>query len=253
MDTLTSLVSLSQIIYLRIMDLCPQNMDFISVFINVFQDTWHLLLALLVLHKLPVRTEVLLWLTNCKPAVFWRSKVRAVSWLTCLLLLLLFSPPSMNCPPTKRLRGLNHEVAAAAAAFDDPFGDDEDFTQDDLDELDVMASQAFSSTSAGAEFGSKAENKPVESAWPSCTGQSRPLSRATTKPSRENTFGFGSSSRGNAGIPSREPLGEFTATLHVAVEMESVPPWMGKEFYSSINVVVTQIGPENELSIWLSQ
>ncbi|XP_060926081.1 ATR-interacting protein [Limanda limanda] len=111
----------------------------------------------------------------------------------------------MNCPPTKRLRGLNHEVATA---FDDPFGDDEDFTQDDLDEIDVLASQAFSSTSAGAEPGSKAENKPVESAWPSCTGQNKPLSRATSKQSRENTFGFGSSSssRGNAGIPSREPL-----------------------------------------------
>ncbi|XP_035007582.2 ATR-interacting protein [Hippoglossus stenolepis] len=111
----------------------------------------------------------------------------------------------MNCPPTKRLRGLNHEVATA---FDDPFGDDEDFTQDDLDEIDVLASQAFSSSSAGAEPGSKPENKPVESAWPSCTGQSKPPSRATTKQSRENTFGFGSSSshRGNAGIPSREPL-----------------------------------------------
>ncbi|XP_053266800.1 ATR-interacting protein [Pleuronectes platessa] len=110
----------------------------------------------------------------------------------------------MNCPPTKRLRGINHEVATA---FDDPFGDDEDFTQDDLDEIDVLASQAFSSTSAGAELGSKAENKPVESAWPSCTGKSKPLSRATSKPSRENTFGFGSSShRGNAGIPSKEPL-----------------------------------------------
>ncbi|CAB1415460.1 unnamed protein product [Pleuronectes platessa] len=116
---------------------------------------------------------------------------------------------SMNCPPTKRLRSINHEVPTA---FDDPFGDDEDFTQDDLDEIDVLASQAFSSASAGAELGSKAENKPVESAWPSCTGKNKPLSRATSKPSRENTFGFGSSSssssshRGNAGIPSKEPL-----------------------------------------------
>lgn len=28
-------------------------------------------------------------------------------------------------------------------ASEDPFGDDEDFTQDDLDEIDVIASQAF--------------------------------------------------------------------------------------------------------------
>ncbi|XP_069388302.1 ATR-interacting protein [Paralichthys olivaceus] len=109
----------------------------------------------------------------------------------------------MNFPPTKRHRGLNHEVATAAA-LDDPFGDDEDFTQDDLDEIDIIASQAFTSASAGTGLGSKPENKPAESAWQSCTGQSKPLNRATTKHSRENTFGF--SSRGNAGIPSRDPL-----------------------------------------------
>lgn len=48
----------------------------------------------------------------------------------------------MNCPPTKRQRRLNDSVPRAMTS-DDPFGDDEDFTQDDLDEIDVIASQAF--------------------------------------------------------------------------------------------------------------
>ncbi|XP_040888893.1 ATR-interacting protein isoform X2 [Toxotes jaculatrix] len=116
----------------------------------------------------------------------------------------------MSCPPTKRLRGLNHEVATAAA-FDDPFGDDEDFTQDDLAEIDIIASQAITSTATGAGLGSKPETKQVESAlglaWSRSAGQSKPLSRATTKQSRENMFEFSSSNRGNAGVPSREPLG----------------------------------------------
>ncbi|XP_058487488.1 ATR-interacting protein isoform X2 [Solea solea] len=111
----------------------------------------------------------------------------------------------MNCPPSKRLRGLNHEVVTAVA-FDDPFGDDEDFTQDDLDEIDVIASQAITSATAGTVHGSKPEPKQTESAWPSPV-QSKPLSRVTTKQSRENTFGFSSSNRGNAGMPTREPLG----------------------------------------------
>uniref|UniRef100_A0A3B5M624 Uncharacterized protein n=1 Tax=Xiphophorus couchianus TaxID=32473 RepID=A0A3B5M624_9TELE len=50
----------------------------------------------------------------------------------------------MNCPPTKRLKGLNQDVVTAVAS-DDPFGDDEEFTQDDLDEIDIIASQAFTS------------------------------------------------------------------------------------------------------------
>lgn len=46
----------------------------------------------------------------------------------------------MSCPPTKRPRRLNDDVAMAS---DDPFGDDEFFTQDDLDEIDDITSQAF--------------------------------------------------------------------------------------------------------------
>uniref|UniRef100_A0A3B4F2R7 Uncharacterized protein n=1 Tax=Pundamilia nyererei TaxID=303518 RepID=A0A3B4F2R7_9CICH len=49
----------------------------------------------------------------------------------------------MNCPPTKRLRGLNKDVVTAVA-FDDPFGDDEEFTQEVLDEIDDIASQTLS-------------------------------------------------------------------------------------------------------------
>ncbi|GAA6216875.1 ATR-interacting protein [Lates japonicus] len=116
----------------------------------------------------------------------------------------------MNCPPTKRLRGLNHEVATAVA-FDDPFGDDEDFTQDDLDEIDIIASQAITSAAAGARIGSKPESKQVDlsrgAAWSASAGQNKPLNKATTKQSRENTFGFSSSNRGNAAIQGREPLG----------------------------------------------
>ncbi|KAK2861732.1 hypothetical protein Q5P01_001265 [Channa striata] len=117
---------------------------------------------------------------------------------------------SMNCPPTKRLRGLNCEVATAVA-FDDPFGDDEGFTQDDLDEIDIIASQAFTSAATGTEHWSKPGPKPVEPArgsdWLPSAGQSKPLSKATTNQSRENSFRFNSSSRGNSGTHSREPLG----------------------------------------------
>lgn len=130
------------------------------------------------------------------------------------LKIFLFSlSPSMNCPPTKRLRGLNQDVAMAVT-FDDPFGDDEDFTQDDLDEIDIIASQAITSAAASG-LGSKPGTKPMElgrgSAWPQSAGQSKPVSRATTTQSRENTFGFNSSNRGFAEVSSREPLGEFGA------------------------------------------
>lgn len=116
----------------------------------------------------------------------------------------------MNCPPTKRLRGLNQDVVTAVA-FDDPFGDDEEFTQDVLDEIDIIASQAITSGSAGARTGTERGSKPNESArgssWPSSTGQSKPVSKTITNHSRENAFSFNSSNRGNAAIPSREPLG----------------------------------------------
>ncbi|XP_072521921.1 ATR-interacting protein [Salminus brasiliensis] len=60
----------------------------------------------------------------------------------------------MEYPPSKRLRGLPN----AAPVEQDPFGDDEDFTQDDLEEIDIIASQAITGdgplTSAKRTFGS---------------------------------------------------------------------------------------------------
>ncbi|XP_029946785.1 ATR-interacting protein-like isoform X2 [Salarias fasciatus] len=110
----------------------------------------------------------------------------------------------MNCPPTKRLRGLNQDVVTA---FDDPFGDDEDFTQDDLDEIDIIASQAITSTAVHSGIGSEAGNKAVEpsrlSTRSTSAAQNKPPSRSTAFQSRANTFGV---NRGNAGISSREPL-----------------------------------------------
>ncbi|XP_048877814.1 ATR-interacting protein isoform X2 [Brienomyrus brachyistius] len=44
----------------------------------------------------------------------------------------------MEYPPNKRLKGESYDARPDA----DPFGDDEDFTQDDLDEIDIIASQA---------------------------------------------------------------------------------------------------------------
>ncbi|KAK6320793.1 hypothetical protein J4Q44_G00077690 [Coregonus suidteri] len=43
----------------------------------------------------------------------------------------------MDYPPSKRLKRMSH-----AAPCNDPFGDDDDFTQDDLEEIDIIASQA---------------------------------------------------------------------------------------------------------------
>lgn len=113
---------------------------------------------------------------------------------------------SMSCPPTKRLRGQNQNVVTAVA-FNDTFGDDDEFTQADLDEIDIIASQAI--TSAGPE--SKPVTKPSqpahESHWTMSAGLSKPLSRAEPSQTRESTFGV---ERGNAGKPSWEPLGEFS-------------------------------------------
>lgn len=122
-------------------------------------------------------------------------------WLTCL--------HRMNYPPTKRLRGLNQDIATGTA-FDDPFGDDDSFTQDDLDEIDVIASQAFTTATSSGQ-GSKPVAKPVESSAGS-VAQSRSSSRTTTNYNRENKFGFSSSN--SRGRPSRDPLGKFRARIH---------------------------------------
>jgi len=117
----------------------------------------------------------------------------------------------MNRPPTKRLRGLNQDVVTAVA-YDDPFEGDEEFTQDDFDEIDIIATQAITSAAGGAGIRSKPGTKPNEvapgSSWSSSAGQSKPSIRASADQSKEKTFGF---NRENAGKPSREPLGESKA------------------------------------------
>lgn len=45
----------------------------------------------------------------------------------------------MACPPSKRLRGFHSRIPVDR----DSFGDDDDFTQDDLEEIDIIASQAI--------------------------------------------------------------------------------------------------------------
>ncbi|XP_075993832.1 ATR-interacting protein isoform X2 [Genypterus blacodes] len=64
----------------------------------------------------------------------------------------------MDGPPTKRLRGLQQEVKFS---FNDPFGDDEDFTQEDLDEIDIIASQAVTSSTGAPPPRGSALDKPL--------------------------------------------------------------------------------------------
>ncbi|XP_077385898.1 ATR-interacting protein isoform X2 [Festucalex cinctus] len=66
----------------------------------------------------------------------------------------------MACPPSKRLRGLNQDVPLADPAEVDPFGDDDDFTQDDLDEIDIIASQAIGLATTTPAYGSKEASRP---------------------------------------------------------------------------------------------
>ncbi|XP_025740573.1 ATR-interacting protein isoform X3 [Callorhinus ursinus] len=56
-------------------------------------------------------------------------------------------PPSIGHPPSKRARGF---PAAAVPDPEDPFGAHGDFTADDLEELDTLASQALSQCPAAA-------------------------------------------------------------------------------------------------------
>ncbi|XP_014840711.1 PREDICTED: ATR-interacting protein isoform X1 [Poecilia mexicana] len=103
----------------------------------------------------------------------------------------------MNCPPTKRLRGLNQDVVTAVAS-DDPFGDDEEFTQDDFDEIDIIASQAFTSAVAASK-----PNEPASgSTWTSSAGQNK----SAKDDSKENKSGI---YQINAGKHSREDLGNM--------------------------------------------
>ncbi|MEQ2178835.1 hypothetical protein GOODEAATRI_018349 [Goodea atripinnis] len=109
----------------------------------------------------------------------------------------------MNFPPAKRLRGLNQDVVTAVA-LDDPFGDDEEFTQDDLDEIDVLASQAF--TSAVPAPASKPVSKPKNQALGSTLPSSLGENKSATNQSKENKSEI---YRGNAGKHSREHFGNI--------------------------------------------
>ncbi|XP_078804023.1 ATR-interacting protein isoform X2 [Oryzias latipes] len=77
----------------------------------------------------------------------------------------------MSCPPSKRLRGSNPD---ALTSHGDPFGDEEEFTQDDLDEIDIIASQAV--TAAAEGLGSRPCSPP------SARRLDRPVSRENRRP-----------------------------------------------------------------------
>ncbi|XP_053785493.1 ATR-interacting protein isoform X2 [Desmodus rotundus] len=66
-------------------------------------------------------------------------------------------PPSTRQPPSKRARGF---PAAAALDPEDPFDPHEDFTADDLEELDILASQALSHRPSAARDVSSIHNVP---------------------------------------------------------------------------------------------
>lgn len=55
----------------------------------------------------------------------------------------------ISCPPSKRLRSAN---ASKGKAMDEVFGDNEDFTADDLEEIDILASQAFTQDSSSVNL-----------------------------------------------------------------------------------------------------
>lgn len=120
----------------------------------------------------------------------------------------------MNYPPTKRLRGLNQDTPTGET-FDDPFGDDDAFSQDDLAELDILASQAFTSTSVSGPA-SKPVPNPVETAGGSA-GQGRLLSRTSSTFNRDGKFEFNSSS--SRSKPTRDPPGKFIVRSVISGEL----------------------------------
>ncbi|KAB5537081.1 hypothetical protein PHYPO_G00114740 [Pangasianodon hypophthalmus] len=105
----------------------------------------------------------------------------------------------MEYPPSKRHRGLHNEDPAMT----DDFGEDEDFTQDDLEEIDIIASQAITrdaqATSSKRSFASISvypeQNKaPVrEGRKTFAIGNSHPSSSMCNnkEPKRNDTAGNG--------------------------------------------------------------
>lgn len=103
----------------------------------------------------------------------------------------------MAYPPSKRQRGIHNEDPAGA----DGFGDDEDFTQDDLEEIDIIASQAITReaqcTSSKRDFASisidpEQNRAPIRDGRKTfAIGNSRPSSSThnSKEPKREDTAG----------------------------------------------------------------
>lgn len=123
----------------------------------------------------------------------------------------------MAVPPSKRLKG--HQTSAGP----DPFDDDIDFTQDDLAQIDIIASQAI--TGDGQNSGSK---RAYGSVFPSPDEQSKAPARPgrktfalgdgcssstfnRTEPQRKDAFGDGHSSKGED--PHVKELEEHQADL----------------------------------------
>ncbi|XP_028854246.1 ATR-interacting protein isoform X2 [Denticeps clupeoides] len=76
----------------------------------------------------------------------------------------------MACPPSKRQKVLNHGTAPGH----DPFMDDDDFTQDDFDEIDVIASQAITGNpqaSGARRTGSSSSSNSGEQSKPPSGGR----------------------------------------------------------------------------------
>lgn len=72
----------------------------------------------------------------------------------------------MEYPPKKRLKEYHNDAGP------DPFSDDEDFTQDDFNEIDVLASQAIT-----GNFHSTAGKTPIPISGPG--GHNKPEGRRT--------------------------------------------------------------------------
>ncbi|XP_064823498.1 ATR-interacting protein [Oncorhynchus masou masou] len=94
----------------------------------------------------------------------------------------------MAYPPRKRLK-----VVSPAAPCNDPFGGDDDFTQDDLEEIDIIASQAVNGDLAGPGPSSKGTGmgpigpRPGESLKPYSGSRQQPsgLARSNSMRGRE--------------------------------------------------------------------
>ncbi|KAL7837596.1 hypothetical protein SRHO_G00273070 [Serrasalmus rhombeus] len=112
---------------------------------------------------------------------FPRRRARVSSVHCC------FALSDMEYPPNKRLKGLQND----APVEKDPFGDDKDFTQDDLEEIDIIASQAITGNgqlaSAKRTFGSISSYSGEQSKAPVREGR-KTFSFGNNSPSSSSVF-----------------------------------------------------------------